>query len=134
MDIRKSYVIDAPAAAVWAALTEPKIIERWGGGPAVMAAKPGFEFSLWGGDIHGTVIAVAPGRSMLQEWFGGDWDAPSTALFSLTSNPHGGTRLDLENKNVPADDGADIDAGWDDYYLGPIKALLENDRVGAKHR
>ena len=24
---------------------------------------------------------------------------------------------------MPDDDAADIDAGWDDYYLGPIKAL-----------
>jgi uncharacterized protein YndB with AHSA1/START domain len=33
MDIRKTYVIDAPADAVRAALTDPAVIERWGGGP-----------------------------------------------------------------------------------------------------
>ncbi len=33
MDIRKTYVIDAPADAVCAALTDPAVIERWGGGP-----------------------------------------------------------------------------------------------------
>jgi hypothetical protein len=29
---------------------------------------------------------------------------------------------------VPAADAADIDAGWDDYYLGPLKALLESEK------
>jgi activator of HSP90 ATPase len=125
MNIRKSYTIDAPRDAVWAALTDPETIARWGGGPAVMAAAPGFEFSLWDGDIHGKVIEVDPGRSMLQEWYGGEWESPSLASFALIEEPGGATRLELENTGVPDADGADIDTGWDDYYLGPIKALLE---------
>lgn len=125
MDIRKTYVIEAPRDAVWAALTDPETIERWGGGPVVMAAAQGFEFGLWGGDIHGTVLEVDPGRSMLQEWFGGDWDSPSLARFTLTEQPDGSTLLQLENTSVPDDAGADIDSGWDEYYLGPIKTLLE---------
>ena len=125
MDIRKAYVIDAPAAAVWTALTDPDVIERWGGGPADMAAEPDFAFSLWGGSIFGTVIEVDPLRSMVQEWYGGNWDAPSIARFTLSADPGGGTLLELENTGVPDEDAADIDAGWDDYYLGPIKALLE---------
>ena len=126
MDIRKAYVIDAPAAAVWTALTDPDVIERWGGGPADMAAEPDFAFSLWGGSIFGTVIEVDPLRSMVQEWYGGNWDDPSIARFTLSADPGGGTLLELENTGVPDEDAADIDAGWDDYYLGPIKALLED--------
>lgn len=124
MDIRKTYVIAAPTDKVWAALTDPDVIERWGGGPADMAAEPDFAFSLWGGSIFGTVVDVDPGRSMVQEWYGGNWDAPSIARFTLTAEA-GGTRLDLENTGVPDEDASDIDAGWDDYYLGPVKALLE---------
>ena len=126
MDIRKAYVIDAPAAAVWTALTDPYVIERCGGGPADMAAEPDFAFSLLGGSIFGTVIEVDPLRSMVQEWYGGNWDAPSIARFTLSADPGGGTLLELENTGVPDEDAADIDAGWDDYYLGPIKALLED--------
>lgn len=125
MDIHKEYVIAAPPEAVWAALTEPAVIERWGGGPAIMAAEPGFAFSLWGGDIHGKVLEVEPGRSMLQQWFGGDWDSPSVARFSLSAEPNVGTRLELENRGVPDDEAEDIDSGWDDDYLGPLKEFLE---------
>jgi uncharacterized protein YndB with AHSA1/START domain len=125
MDIRKSYVIDAPPYAVWSALTDAQTIERWGGGPAVMAAVPGFEFGLWDGSIHGMVLEVDPPNSIVQEWYGGEWDAPSIARFTLTAMPDGRTRLDMENTGVPDDEGAEIDAGWDEYYLGPLKALLE---------
>ena len=126
MDIRKVYEIDAPADDVWAALTDPEVIVRWGGGPVVMSAEPGFAFSFWGGDIHGTVLEVDPPRSMTQEWYGGDWPAPSLAVFTLTALPDGGTRLELDHTGVPDDEGRDFDAGWDDYYLGPLKVLLED--------
>jgi len=127
LDISKSYVIAAPRDAVWAALTNPAIIERWGGGPAVMAAMPGFRFEFWGGDIHGTVRQVVPGKSLTQNWYGGAWPEPSLVRFTLTDAPDGtGTRLDLENTGVPDDEGGAINSGWDEYYLGPIKALLED--------
>jgi uncharacterized protein YndB with AHSA1/START domain len=125
VDIRKTYVIDAPAGRVWAALTDPDVIDRWGGGSADMAAEPDFAFSLWGGSIFGTVVEVDPGRSMVQEWYGGNWDDPSIARFTFSADPGGGTLLELENTGVPDEDAADIDAGWDVYYLGPIKALLQ---------
>jgi len=128
MDIRKTYVIDATRDAVWKALTDPKVIERWSGGPADMSAEPGSTFSLWDGSIFGTVIEVDPGRSMLQEWYGGNWDAPSLARFTLSDDPGGATRLEFENTAVPDEDGPDIDAGWDEYYLGPLKTLVEGAR------
>jgi uncharacterized protein YndB with AHSA1/START domain len=125
MDIQKSYVIAAPVESVWTALTDPRVIEDWGGGPARMAPEVGFEFTLWAGDVHGTVLEVDPPHSMTQEWYSGEWDAPSIARFTLIEGGHGLTTLELENTGVPDDEGPDVDAGWDDYYLGPLKSLLE---------
>jgi uncharacterized protein YndB with AHSA1/START domain len=127
MDIHKTYVIDAPVEAVWAALTDPAVIERWGGGPVVMAPKSGSAFSFWDSDIHGTVLEVDPPRSMLQEWYGGDWLEPSYARFALHPDPSGGTRLELDHTGVPDDEADDFDDGWDEYYLGPLKELLESE-------
>lgn len=126
MDIHKAYLINAPADEVWAALTDPVVIDQWGGGPVKMSAEPGFGFEFWGGDIHGTVLEADPGRSMLQKWYGGDWAAPSFARFTLIPEPGGATRLDLVHTDVPDDDAAAFDAGWDDYYLGALKALVES--------
>ena len=125
MDIHKTYFIDAPAESVWAALTQPAVIDSWGGGPSVMAAEPGFEFQLWGGDIRGTVLEVDAGRLLVEEWYSGEWATPSIARFIVRAEPDGGTRLALLHTGVPEADAADIDAGWDEYYLGPIQTLLE---------
>ena len=125
MDIRKSYSIAAPAESVWAALTAEAVIDRWGGGPVSMSAEPGSAFEFWGGDIYGTVLDVDPEHSMTQEWYGGDWDAPSLAHFTLTAQPDGSTLLELEHTGVPDDEAAEFDAGWDEFYLGPLKTLVE---------
>jgi activator of HSP90 ATPase len=125
MDIRKDFTVGAPRDAVWAALTDPEVIVSWGGGPAVMAPVPGFAFSLWDGDIHGTVTAADPGLSMSQEWYSGDWTSPSLVTFTLSDDPEGGTRVELVQTGVPDDEAAEIDAGWDEYYFEPLTRLLE---------
>jgi uncharacterized protein YndB with AHSA1/START domain len=124
MDITKSYLIAASPSAVWRALTDPEAIEEWGAGPAEMHAEPGGSFSLWAGDIRGTNVQVVPERSLVQEWYGGDWPAPSIASFTLTAEDSG-TRLDLLHRGVPGDEVDEFDEGWDDYYLGAIKEYLE---------
>jgi uncharacterized protein YndB with AHSA1/START domain len=124
MDITKSYVIAAAPSDVWRALTEAESIEAWGGGPAVMAPVAGATFSLWDGDIHGTNVQVVPERYLVQEWYGGDWPAPSIVTFTLT--PEGaGTLLELLHRRVPDEEAEDFGEGWDEDYVGAIKEFLE---------
>ena len=125
MDLTKSYFIGVPREAVWRALTDPAVIDAWGGGPAEIRAEPGAAFTFWGGDIFGAVTAAEPPHRLVQEWWGDvEWDEASVATFEL--RPEGeGTRLTLAHTNVPDDEADELDAGWDDYYLGPLKELLE---------
>ena len=125
VDIAKTYRIAAPRALVWGALTNPVHIETWSGAPAIMSDQPGTDFVLWDGDVRGRNLEVEPERRLVQEWYGGDWDEPSIATFTLWDVDGGGTFLELFHTNVPDDEGADFDTGWDDYYLGPMKRLLE---------
>ncbi len=122
--IKKSYKIAVPADKVWEALVDPEIIDKWGGGPSTMDSKVCFEFKLWGGDIYGKNIEVVPQKRLVQEWFGGDWPKPSIVTFTLKSEGNG-TILELEQINIPEEEADDIDQGWDEYYLGPMKELLE---------
>lgn len=122
--IKQTYRINAPVEKVWQALTDPKIIDKWGGGPAKMSDKVGFEFSLWGGDIHGKNTEVNANKKLVQEWFGGKWDKPSIATFSLSSNKDQ-TKIELTQIDVPDGEFSDIEQGWKDYYLGSLKDLLE---------
>ena len=125
MDIAKAYHIDAAPLAVWRALVDPQMIEAWGGGPVVMTDEPDSRFTLWGGDVYGTVLSVDPGVRLVEEWYAGPWPHPSTVTFSLEQE-EGGTLLQLQQTGVPDEEVADVDAGWDEYYVGPMKQLLED--------
>ena len=121
----KRYTIRAPAEKVWGALVDPVLIERWGAGPGVvMSEEPGTFFRLWGGDIHGKNIEVERWSKLVQEWYGGDWERPSIVTF-LLSEKGGVTEVELIHGNLPDDEAASVNKGWDDYYMLPLKELAE---------
>jgi activator of HSP90 ATPase len=122
--ITKTYLISAPLDKIWDALVNPSTIEEWGGGAAVMNDQPGMEFSLWDGDIFGKNLTVKPREELIQEWYGGEWKEPSIVSFKL-KELNGKTELTLFQENIPDNEAPDIDKGWDLYYLGAIKHLLE---------
>jgi len=122
--INKLYKIAAPQNQVWKALVDAEVIDKWGGGPSNMNSKVGYEFQLWGGDIHGKNIEVDDEKKLVQEWFSGDWQKPSKVTFTLKTVDNE-TILELEHVDVPDEDVDDIDQGWDHYYLGPMKQMLE---------
>jgi len=122
--IKQTYSINAPIEKVWTALVNPKDIEGWGAGPAKMSEKVGFNFSLWGGDIYGKNIKVEKNKLLVQQWYGGKWNRPSIATFSLTQKGKV-TKVVLKHEGVPKIDYKNIDQGWKDYYLNPIKDYLE---------
>jgi activator of HSP90 ATPase len=124
-NLKQTYKIAAPVADVWQALVDPKIIDAWGGGPAVMDANKDTEFTLWGGSIHGKNVDVAAEKKLVQDWYSEDWPEPSKAVFELFAE-NNGTRLEFTHENVPDADAKEIDDGWRDFYLGPIKDYLEN--------
>ncbi len=121
--IKQTYKIKAPIEKVWEALVSPELINKWGGGPAKMSDKLE-EFSLWGGDVHGKNIEVKENKLLKQEWFGGKWDKPSIMNFEL-SEKDGITTVDLFQTDVPDDEEKDIDSGWKNYYMEPLKKLVE---------
>lgn len=124
--IRQTYNINASVNKVWDALVDPKIIDKWGGGPSEMSDKEGQKFKLWGGEVYGKNKKVVKNDTLVQEWFSEDWKKPSIASFKLQSVGNK-TRLELVHENVPDKDAEDIDDGWKRYYLGPLKELLESE-------
>jgi activator of HSP90 ATPase len=122
--IKQRYRILAKPQKVWDALVNPKTIEQWGGGPAVMSTDVGFDFSLWGGDVYGKNKEVQREKKLVQEWYRGEWDHPSTVTFEIHADAHC-TEIILEQKDVPEDEIEDIDTDWRESYLGPLKRLVE---------
>ncbi len=123
--IRKSYVINASVSTVWDALVNPKTIDRWGGGKAVMSDHEGAPFSLWNGDIHGKNLKVIREKKLVQEWIAGrKWTKPSKATFTLRAD-RDKTRVELVHTGVPENEWDEINDGWDWYYLGELKKAVE---------
>ena len=105
--IEKVYTIGVDIDKVWATLTDPT------------------EIRGWGGDIYGRNIEISAPNYLKQEWYSGTWKEPSFVEFHLTER-NGQTELRLIQNKVPENEKDEIDAGWDDYYLGAIKSYLES--------
>lgn len=123
--IEQSYIISAPLERVWQALTDPVLISQWSQAPATYNAEAGAPYSLWGGDIAGTIVEVVPGERLVQTWKPGNWTVEDSVVTFLLTPADGGTRVDLVHENVQDWDYDATNEGWDVYYLGVIKKMLE---------
>jgi activator of HSP90 ATPase len=121
--VTKTYTIHAKPQEVYNALINEDLIEQWSGTEATMDIKPNGLFSLWGGSIHGINLEVSPTK-IVQHWKEEVWDDYSKCTFTITEKD-GLTELHLLHEDIPESSVKDIDGGWDDYYLGPLKELLE---------
>ena len=124
-DIKQTYDIAASPEEVWRALTDPRIIEEWSGANAYFVLQPKARYALWNGDIGGEIVEIVPQQKLVQTWQPLDWTrTDSVVTFTLT--PRGkGTRVDLLHVNVEESDLDGTSEGWDIYYLGAIKRMLD---------
>ena len=121
---KQKYKIRATKRKVWNALVNPKIINKWGGGPSKMTDEVGFRFSLWKGSIFGKNIKVEKNTILAQEWFGGRWDEPSIVTFKLEEK-NGLTQLLLIHENVPDSEEKDLKKSWKEYFMQPLIKFVE---------
>lgn len=123
----KMYIdIKAEPMDVFTALTNPFTVELWSGETAVMSAEEGFEFSLWGGDIVGKNLEVIANEKLVQEWYFEGVDSAEKSIVTFKIWPKGAnSSVELRHTNIPDDAYDNIVEGWNDSYLGAIKALLE---------
>lgn len=122
--IFQKYQINASIEKVWKALVNTKDIDAWGAGPSKMDEAVGRKFSLWGGDIYGTNIEVVKFKKLVQEWYEREWKEPSIVTFKLEKKGSA-TALELLHENVPDEEYEDIENGWKDYYMEPLKKYVE---------
>ena len=124
-DLRKTIHIKVPLEEVFNALTNPLTIELWSGYEARMEPTPGSEFSMFDGDITGRIKTIKPPTLLEQVWDFGDQDNESLVRIELFVES-GKTRLELNHSNIPDEAFENIVSGWKNYYLGALKAYLED--------
>ena len=113
--------IDAPLERVYEYFTRPAAIVTWMGEYALLEAEPGGRFTVdvKGAPVRGRFLSLDPPRRLLISWgyAGSDRLPPgaSTVEIRLTAEP-GGTRVELEHRDLPAEERPGHASGWAHYF------------------
>ncbi|MFT3910645.1 MAG: SRPBCC domain-containing protein [Ferruginibacter sp.] len=118
-DYKKYFLIDAPPADVYNALTNAATIQLWSGEPAMMEPLAGTEFSLWDDSISGRNLEFVTGKKIVQEWYFGEQEPASIVTIILHENKSG-TSAELRHTNIPDEDYENIVDGWNTNYFGSL--------------
>ena len=119
--------IDADPALVYDYFTRPEAMVRWMGDAARLEAKPGgdFKVDVHGACVRGRYVELDPPHRLVIAWgyAGSDRLPPgaSTVEVRLTAEA-GGTSVELEHRDLPADDVAGHAAGWS-HYLDRLRLV-----------
>lgn len=127
--IDQTYFINASPERVWEALTDEAVMAKWSGTSAHYEPRAGGEYVLWDDYVRGTVLVFDPPIKLAQTWQPDNWAIhDSVVTFALTKKGSG-TQLDLTHEKVQPEDYDGTANGWDEFYIGAIKALLEAENV-----
>jgi activator of HSP90 ATPase len=101
-----------------------------GGGAAAISPTPGAEWSAFDGRIHGLLLALTPGRQIVQSWRSFEWqetELDAILVLGFTASDQGG-RVDLVQVGVPERLYDTLVSGWPVRYWQPWRAYLESRR------
>jgi uncharacterized protein YndB with AHSA1/START domain len=132
MRIEQTYQIRATPTRVWAALTDPTLMANWSGQPAVYDGRKGGRYRLWADYVTGRVVIWEPPRRLAQTWKPVDWTIENSVVTFVLKPTRGGTRLDLIHENVQPEDYEGTTSGWNDFYVGPLRRMLEAETLKPK--
>lgn len=124
--VTASVHIDAPPERVYEYFTRPEAIVTWMGDYALLEAEPGgrFHLNIKGAPVRGRFLHLDPPHRLLISWgYAGSGDLPpgtSTVEITLTADG-GGTRVDLEHRDLPAAERPGHISGWA-HYLARLQA------------
>ena len=118
--VTASVHINAPPERVYEYFTRPEAIVTWMGEHAQLEAEPGgrFHLDIKGAPVRGRYLHLDPPHRLLISWgYAGSACLPpgaSTVEVTLTAD-HGGTRVDLEHRDLPPAERPRHASGWTHY-------------------
>jgi uncharacterized protein YndB with AHSA1/START domain len=127
--------IDADPAEVFDYFTRPESIVRWMGEFARVDARPGGEFTVdvQGAPVRGRYVEIDPPQRVVLTWgYAGSLTLPpgaSTVEVRLRAE-EGGTRVEVEHRNLPAAESAGHRVGWR-HYLARLALAAAGGDPGA---
>jgi activator of HSP90 ATPase len=122
-ELKKYYKLGAMPSDVYNALTNQIMIEIWTGDKAVFKAEPGFEFSMWDGEITGRNVAFEMDKLVRQIWYFDDVESEVTIKLHPDKK---GTSVELHHTNIPDEAFDNIAEGWNMDYFGSLEELFND--------
>ncbi len=126
--ITTTYILYAPPAKVFEALTQEGKIGQWCDGGGKLEPRVDGEVTLFGGWVTGKVVMVdTRGKKIAHTWKPTEWDAKTPpSLVEYTLAPHqAGTEITVEHSGFPSKTEADKHlSGWTDFVFEPLNDFL----------
>jgi uncharacterized protein YndB with AHSA1/START domain len=125
--IKASIHIEAPPERVYEHFVKPEAIVRWMGEYAVLEPRPDgrFEVDVQGAPVRGRYLDLEPPNRLVISfgYAGSDSLPPGASTVEVRLVAEGdGTLVELEHRDLPADQVAGHVRGWD-HYLGRLATL-----------
>mgnify|MGYP001758476000 FL=1 len=111
-------------ADLWDLLTNPLRIPMWSRAPAQFSSNKGANFSLFGGNISGSIVEVSQPNKLVQSWRVPQWPANhyGTLTTELTQGDDS-TKLQLTLTGVPTSEEENAHSGLENYYIRGLKSI-----------
>mmetsp|Transcript_2587 Transcript_2587/g.3038 ORF Transcript_2587/g.3038 Transcript_2587/m.3038 type:complete len:144 (+) Transcript_2587:27-458(+) len=115
------------------ALTDGRCVSMYTQSPAVIEAKEGGEFSMFGGSIHGTFEELVPNEKIVQKWRFKEWEEGhfSIVTITLSEGKRGVTKLKLDQTGIPLADKfgnpdvpEKVKSGWERFFWDRIHKMM----------
>ena len=126
--VQQSVSLPARPEALYDMYLDPRQHAAMTGSPEVrIAAKEGAEFRAFDGRISGRILALTPGRQIVQSWRSFEWqdEEPDSVLMLRFTPSVAGATVDLAQVGVPERLYDTLMAGWPMRYWNPWRSYLE---------
>jgi activator of HSP90 ATPase len=123
--LREEADFAAPPHRVYEALLDEKQFANFSGASAKIDRSEGGALSLFGGQIVAHNVELVPDKRIVQAWRPADWAPGIHSIVKFELTPRGaGTHLVLDHTGFPAGQFSNLDSGWHEHYLEPMKKFL----------
>ncbi len=129
-----SVFIKAPPERVYEYFTRPEAMVRWMGEYAVLEPTPGGQFTVdvRGAPVRGRYLELEPPNRLLISWgyAGSAQLKPGASTIEVRFiAERGGTRVELEHRDLPDDQRAGHATGWS-HYVARLKLAAAGEDPG----
>lgn len=123
--LREEQDFSAAPHRVYEALLDEKQFSLFTGAPARINRTEGGTLSLFGGGIVARNVELVPDKRIVQAWRDPQWASGIYSIVKFELTPRGsGTHLVLDHTGFPAGQFSDLEPGWHEHYLEPMKKFL----------